>query len=155
VKARGFVPQDDPHSQNIEAGYEIEPRLQHLSIEFSDGVLGVHVGSQGAAGSFYAEVFGEAGRVRVGMYVEPQAFDSAGKPLEIKGLCDLEDKGPFAEAYRQIAGFLDGGAKPDCSDEAFVDINEIGFGAIESLLRGGETIELPNQSRTRRIWANG
>lgn len=155
VKARGFVPQDDPRSQNIEAGFEIEPRLQHLSIEFSDGVLGVHLGSGGAAGSFYADVFGDAGRVRVGMYIEPQAFDLEGKPLEIKGFCELVDKGPFTEAYRQIAASLEGGAKPDCSDEAFVHINEIGFGAIESLLSDGETIELPNQNRARRIWANG
>jgi predicted dehydrogenase len=155
VKARGSVPHDDSFPKNNETGFEIEPRLQHLSIEFSDGVLGVHVGSSSAAGSFYADVFGDKGRVRVGMYAEPQAFDSKGEPLEIKGLPELEDKGPFTEAYRQIATFLDGGAKPDCSDDAFVHINEIGFGAIESLLNGGETVELPNQNRTRRIWANG
>ncbi len=155
VRARGFVPPDDPRSQNIEAGFEIEPRLEHLSIEFSDGVLGVHVGSHGDAGSFYADVFGERGRARVGMYIEPQAWDLEGKPVEIRGFCELEDKGPFTQAYRQIAVFLDGGAKPDCSDEAFVHINEIGFGAIESVLDGGKVVELPNQNRTRRIWANG
>jgi predicted dehydrogenase len=154
VKARGFVPKDNPHAKNIQLGYEVEPRLQHLSIEYSNGVLGVHVGSHGTAGNFYVEVFGDKGRAIVGMYVEPQAFNIEGKPLEIKGLEELEDKGPFTEAYGQIARFLDGGAKPDCSDESFVTINEIGFGAIESLLCGSETISLPNQMRTRRIWAN-
>jgi predicted dehydrogenase len=154
VKARGCVPQDNPHAQNIKEGFEIEPRLQHLSLEFSDGVLGVQIGSQGAAGNFYAEVFGERGRIRVGMYIEPEAFDVKGNPLEIKGFSDLKDKGPFTEAYYQIATFLDGGAKPDCSDEAFVHVNEIGFGAIESLLCDGVTVELPNTRRTRRIWAN-
>jgi hypothetical protein len=118
-------------------------------------VLGVQIGASGDAGSFYADVFGEGGRVQVGMYRQPQAFDAEGKPLEIPGLVELVDKGPFTEAYGQIAQFLDGGAKPDCSNEAFVTINEIGFGAIESLLNGGETVELPNQKRTRRIWANG
>ncbi len=154
VQARGFIPQDDPFAKNIQVGYEIEPRLQHLSIEFADGVLGVQVGSHGPVGSFYADVFGTRGRARVGMYIEPQAFDSQGTPLEIEGFCELVDKGPFTEAYRQIATFLDGGVKPDCSDDGFVHINEIGFGAIESLLAGGKTVELPNQNRTRRIWAN-
>jgi hypothetical protein len=89
------------------------------------------------------------------MYLEPQAFDVEGKPLEIPSLSELVDKGPFTEAYRQITRFLDGGVKPDCSDETFVAINEIGFGAIESLLCNGETVDLPVQNRTRRIWANG
>ncbi|HEX8834881.1 MAG TPA: Gfo/Idh/MocA family oxidoreductase [Abditibacteriaceae bacterium] len=154
VRARGYVPTDNPHAQNIKEGFEVEPRLQHLSIDYSNGVLGMQVGAHGAAGPFYAEVFGKKGRVKVGMYTEPQAFDGEGKPLEIQGLSELEDKGPFTEAYRQIATFLDGGAKPDCSDEAFVHVNEIGFGAVESLLSDGETVELPNQERTRRIWAN-
>lgn len=155
VRARGYVRQDDPRSQNMEAGFELEPRLDHLSIEFSDGVLGVHLGTRGPAGGFYADVFGEIGRVRVGMYIEPQAFDLEGAPLEIPGFCELLDRGPFTEAYKQIAAFLDGGDKPDCTDEAFIHINEVGFGAIESLLSDGKTVELPNQNRLRRIWANG
>jgi hypothetical protein len=65
------------------------------------------------------------------------------------------DRGPFTEAYRQIAEFFDGGAKPDCSDDEFVHLNEIGFGAIESVLNNGKTIELPNVKRDRLIWANG
>ncbi|HEX8833420.1 MAG TPA: Gfo/Idh/MocA family oxidoreductase [Abditibacteriaceae bacterium] len=155
VRAHGFVPQDDKNSRNIESGFEIEPHLQHLSMEFLDGVLGVQIGDRGDAGLFYADVFGEKGRVRVGIYMEPQAFDGEGKPLKIPGLAALVDEGPFTEAYAQIARFLDGGPTPDCSDETFVAINEAGFAAIESILRDGETIELPNQNRTRRIWANG
>ncbi|HEX9998625.1 MAG TPA: Gfo/Idh/MocA family oxidoreductase [Abditibacterium sp.] len=155
VRAQGFVPEDDPRSQDIQPGYEVEPRLHHISIDFAGGVLGVQVGAAGASGSFYADVFGDKGRVTVGMYCEPQAFDLKGNPLEIPGLSEIVDRGPFAEAYRQIADFCDGGAKPDCSDEAFVHVNEIGFGAIESLLSDGKAIELPNQNRTRRIWANG
>jgi hypothetical protein len=139
----------------MEAGYELEPCLDHLSIDFSDGVLGVHLGTRSQEGGFYADVFGDKGRVRVGMYIEPQAFDLEGSPLEIGGFPELVDRGPFTEAYNQIAVFLDGGAKPDCTDEAFVQINEVGFGAIESLLADGKTVELPNQNRTRRIWANG
>jgi predicted dehydrogenase len=154
VRARGYLPTDNPFAQNIKDGFEIEPRLQHLSIEFSNGVLGVQVGSHGSSGNFYAEIFGDKGRAIVGMYVQPQAFDEKSKPLEILGFSELEDKGPFTEAYRQIAIFLDGGAKPDCSDESFAEINEIGFGAIESLLHGGKTIGLPNHNRSRRIWAN-
>jgi len=155
VRAQGIVPQDDPYSKNIEPGFEVEPHLQHLSMEFSDGVIGVQIGAGSDAGSFYADVFGENGRARVGFYVRPEAFDREGKPLEIPGLAQLVDKGPFTEAYNQIVRFLAGGPKPDCSDEAFVSINEVGFGAIESLLHNGEAVELPAQNRTRRIWANG
>ncbi len=36
----------------------IEPRLQHLAIEFSNGVLGVQIGAPSAPSQFVAEVFG-------------------------------------------------------------------------------------------------
>ena len=61
---------------------------------------------------------------------------------------------PFKVAYEQIAAHLDGGPQPDCTGTDFVAVHEIGFGGIESLLTG-RRVEIPNQNRTRKIFADG
>ena len=143
-------------TENIESGapdgFEVEPNLRHLEIEFGNGVLGVQVGQDGDGGLFYVDVFGEAGRVRAGMYAPPRAWNAKGEPLDLGEL--PPNRSVFAEAYEQIAAFLDGGPLPDCSDNSFALVNEIGFAAIESGLCHTR-IELPNTRRDRRIWANG
>ena len=148
VRARGRLVKDGRE------GYEPEPTLEHLTLEFESGALGVQVGAHGERGQFYVDVFGVAGRARVGMSFEPQAFDAENQPMDIAAQIPPMAS-VFQVAYEQIADYLDGGAKPDCSDEAFQTINEIGFAAIESLHCDGARVELPNRNRSRRIWANG
>ncbi|PQV62602.1 putative dehydrogenase [Abditibacterium utsteinense] len=136
------------------AGFEAEPHLDHLFIEFSNGVLGTQIGADGEGGSFYVDVFGTKGRVRAGIYAAPQAWDAKGNPLELGEM--PPNASVFQVVYEQIAGFLDGGPMADCTDADWHEVNEIGFVAIESASNGGfKRIELPNINRARKIWANG
>ncbi|RYX83820.1 Gfo/Idh/MocA family oxidoreductase [bacterium] len=140
------------------AGFEPEPHLDQLSIEWSNGVTGTQIGANGDGGSFYVDVFGSKGRVRAGMYAKPQAWDASGQPLDIGDV--PQDASVFQIAYEQIALSLRGGEAADCTNETWHEVNEIGFAAIESALDGGlkrmgRRIELPNCNRTRKIWANG
>lgn len=134
-------------------GFEREPGLVSLHVRYSNGVLATQVGSRGDHGQFYADVFGAKGRLRVGFYSGLAAFDEEGKERELPP--EPASGGPFAEAYDQIAGWLDGGPLPDCSEAVFPQVNEIGFGAIESIRCGGISIALPNTRRDRLIYANG
>lgn len=159
VRARAAVPKN-PDALLVAPewaakGYEGEPHLGRLHIEFGNGVEGVQIGGRGEGGEFYVDVFGDEGRARVGMYAEPGAWDRKGQPLDVSVALERSDTGPFTEAYGQIARFLDGGPLPDCAGENFVAVNEVGFGAIESLLSDGAKIELPNTRRDRKIYANG
>ncbi|MBT5876435.1 MAG: hypothetical protein HOH43_23630, partial [Candidatus Latescibacteria bacterium] len=65
-----------------------------------------------------------------------------------------ENKSVFAVAYEQIARYLDGGALPDCTNDDFAAVHEVGFAAIESV-NTGQHISIPNQRRDRLIFANG
>jgi predicted dehydrogenase len=150
VTAQAIIPEAD--EKNSRENYQPEPSLQSMAIEFQNGVAGLQVGQQGEHGQFYVDVFGENGRIRVGMYMQPAAFDKDNKPIE---LADVpENTSVFNVAYGQIADYLAGGAFPHCADDNFAAVNEIGFAAIESALTG-KTIELPNVNRHRLIWANG
>jgi len=53
-----------------------------------------------------------------------------------------------------IAAHLDGGPQPHCTNETFSIINELCFAGLESF-HSGQRVTLPNQNRTRRIFANG
>ncbi|WP_308635456.1 Gfo/Idh/MocA family protein [Paenibacillus silvisoli] len=136
------------------AGYEDEPALDAMVISFANGVTGIQVGAAGMHGDFYCEVFGTKGKVRAGMYVAPYACDSEGNEVDLSEYDSRDTTSVFTVAYNQIAGYLNGGAAPHCSDDAFICIHEIGFGAIESI-RTGAPIGLPNTNRTRKIFANG
>lgn len=156
VAARGFLPlKSEVPAEFAARGYEVEPHLERLQIEFQNGVTGLQIGARGEGGEFYADVFGTQGRARVGMYADPQAFDLKNQPLDLAAIWPIPDQGPFTEAYNQIAAYLDGGALPACAGEGFVAVNEIGFGAIESLLTAGARFELPGAKRDRKIYANG
>lgn len=135
-------------------GYEPEPILTGMTIEFANGVTGIQVGADGAHGSFYCEAIGTEGRVRAGMYIPPAAADKQGKPIDMATLGIPGDTSPFRLAYDQIAGYLDGGPRPDCTDRDFMVVNEIGFAGIESVLTQ-QRVVLPNRHRSRRIYANG
>ncbi|HEX8237570.1 MAG TPA: Gfo/Idh/MocA family oxidoreductase [Abditibacteriaceae bacterium] len=158
VVARAHYKPSQEDREKPPAGFEAEPHLDHMAIEFSNGVLGTQIGADGDGGSFYVDVFGDKGRVRAGIYAKPQAWDAEGKPLDLGTVPD--NASVFQVAYEQIADSLQGGPLADCTDDAWHEVNEIGFAAIESAVDGnmqrmGRRIELPNTHRTRKIWANG
>lgn len=142
----------DADENNSRSGYEPEPSLKRMGIEFRSGAFGVQIGQQGDHGQFYVDVFGETGRVRAGMYIPPAAFDKDNKPLDLGEV--PANTSVFDVAYGQIADYLDGGSLPHCTDDDFAVVHELGFAAIEGALSGGR-VAVPNQKRERVIWANG
>jgi len=148
VFARGHVEGDAPE------GYEPEPALDSMIIEFENGVTGIQVGNRGEHGSFYADVFGTAGHVRAGIYIPPAAFDEDGKPIDLTQHNMPANASVFQVAYDQIADYLDGGPLPHCTNDDWIAINEVGFAGIESVLTNYHIV-LPNQHRSRKIFANG
>jgi len=153
VRARGRVAPETAAQTPAGAG-EPEPQLENLHVEFASGVVGFQVGAEGPHGSFYAEIFGTAGRVRAGMYVDPLVTDAKGKPVDLAPHGLPANASVFQVAYEQIAAHLDGGPPPHCSGNDLMAVAEIGFGGIESLL-SDRRVDLPNRQRTRRIFANG
>jgi len=141
-------------STQTSAGYEPEPTLDNMVIEFAGGITGVHIGATGDQGGFYASVFGTEGRVRAGIYTPPFAADAKGNAIDLKQHGMPENKSVFTVAYEQIADHLDGGPLPHCTDADWEAVHEIGFGGIESMI-SGRRIELPNKNRTRKVFANG
>ena len=150
VYARGHVGQ----GVEVPAGYEPEPELDGMVIEFANGVTGFQVGGDGEYRQFYAEVLGTAGYVRAGIYIQPVVRDGEGKPVDLATLALPEKASVFKVAYEQIADHLDGGPKPHCSDVDMVTVHELGFAGIESALTD-QRVALPNTNRTRKVWANG
>jgi predicted dehydrogenase len=148
VYARGSVSGAAPE------GYEPEPNLTSLIIEFANGVTGVQIGDAGEHGMFYCDVIGSEGRARAGIYTAPYACDKKGKAIDLAALGRPANASPFKGAYDQIAAYLDGGPRPACTDEDWIAVHEIGFAGIESVLTN-RRIELPNANRARRIFANG
>ncbi len=150
VFARGRVEVDD----KTPAGYEPEPVLDTMIIEFENGVTGIQVGTTGEHGGFYAEVFGSAGYVRAGIYIPPAAFDKDGKPIDLTQHNMPANASVFQIAYDQIADYLAGGPLPHCTNDDWIAVNEVGFAGIESVLTDYRIV-LPNQHRSRKIFANG
>ena len=140
--------------QSVPDGYEPEPRLASMIVEFEDGITGTQIGHDGEHGRYYCEVNGTAGRARVPFYSDPSAWDGGGGSIDLEAFGMPAGASPFKLAYEQIAGHLDGGDLPDCTDDNFAAVNEIGFAAIESVLTDCR-IELPGENRRRRIFANG
>jgi len=147
VFARGNAAGDAP------AGYEVEPSLDLMTIEFANGVRGLQVGTGGEHGGFYVDVFGTEGMVRAGMYIGPWARNKSGV-VDLSAHNMPENASVFKIAYGQIARHLDGGPVPDCTDDTFVAVHEAGFAGIESV-HTGQRVKLPNVNRTRRVFANG
>jgi predicted dehydrogenase len=151
VYARGRVAGAAP------AGYEPEPDLASMVIEFANGVAGIQIGAAGEHGMFYCDVIGSEGRARTGIYTAPFACDKKGqaiRPEVVAALGMPANASPFKGAYDQIAAYLDGGPRPACTDEDWIAVHEIGFAGIESVLTN-RRIELPNANRARCIFANG
>lgn len=147
VYARGSVSGEAP------AGYEAEPSLDLMTIEFANGVRGQQVGVDAEHGGFYVDVFGSEGMVRAGMYIPAWARDKKGV-IDLKAHNMPENASVFKVAYEQIARHLDGGPLPDCTDSHFIAVHETGFAGIESMLTG-KRVTLPNVNRTRKVFANG
>jgi predicted dehydrogenase len=135
-------------------GYQPEPDLSSMTIEFENGVAGIQIGAAGEHGMFYCDVVGTEGRARAGIYIPPFACDKKGKPIDLAALGIPANTSPFKGAYDQIAAYLDGGSRPACTDEDWIAVHEIGFAGIESVLTN-QRVALPNANRSRRIFANG
>jgi predicted dehydrogenase len=147
IFARGKISGEAPD------GFEVEPQLDAMTIQFANGITGIQVGFGGEHGEFYCEVFGTKGRIRTGMYVKPSAVNEEGEPIDLSGLNFPNDASVFTIAYDQIADYLSGGPLPNCTDEHFITVNEIGFAAIESILTNN-TVMIPNTNRQRKVYAN-
>ena len=141
---------------DLPPGYEPEPKLGALTIEFANGIIGVQVGEKGDHGGLYCDIMGTRGRLRAGMYTPPQALDHKNREIDLTahGVCRDEGTSVFTVAYAQIADYLDGGPLPHCTNQEAAVVNEIGFGAIESLIEG-TLIGLPVENRGRKIFADG
>lgn len=144
VYAVGNVP-----SVDVPAGYEPEPTIDTMMVEYASGVTGVQIDD----GGMWAEVLGTEGRARLGMYIDPIAFNKDGQPIDVLSLMP-ENRSVFEVAYDEIAEHLDGGPKPACTDEAWHIVHEIGFAGIESVHTKAR-VTLPNTQRGRRVFANG
>lgn len=141
--------------EDLPPGYEPEPNLDALVIEFANGVTGIQIGENGDHGGLYCDIIGTRGRVRAGMYIAPYARDHKNREIDLSGHgCRREETSVFTVAYGQIADYLDGGPLPHCTDQHAALVNEIGFGAIESVI-DGRLITLPVENRQRRIHTNG
>lgn len=138
----------------VPAGYEPEPSMHNMTIEFASGIQGVQLAANTQYTGFYVDVFGSEGYVRAGIYTPPVAMDKKWNMIDLAPHNMPPDASVFKVAYEQIAAHLDGGPKADCTDQQWVHVNEIGFAGIESVHRD-ERITLPNAHRTRRVHANG
>jgi predicted dehydrogenase len=149
VYARGTVAQ-----KQLPAGYEPEPSLTDMMIDFENGVSGLQIGTDGEHGSFYCDVVGTEGRARAGIYTQPYACSKKGAAIDLAQYGIPENASPFTMAYDQIAAHLDGGPLPACTGADWEVVHEIGFAAIESILTGTR-VALPSANRARRIYADG
>ncbi|MCJ8329686.1 MAG: Gfo/Idh/MocA family oxidoreductase [Lentisphaeria bacterium] len=153
VFASGDVGQDEDGQKD---GYEAEPSINNMIIEFASGISATQIGYKGPYGGFCVEVIGEKGCVVVPFYGVPTAVDADKNSIDLSGMDvpEWNSTSPFKHAYDQIATMLDGGPPADCTDATFHAVNEIGFAGIESV-HTNSAIELPNKRRERVIWANG
>lgn len=148
VYARGHLPEEE-----VPEGYEPEPALDAMTIEFANGVIGTQIGATGEHATFYCDVIGSEGLVRAGIYIPPFARTKEG-PVDLAALGMPDNASVFTVAYNQLAACLDGGPASHCTDEDWIAVHEIGFAGIESVLTD-QRITLPNVNRERKVWANG
>jgi predicted dehydrogenase len=154
VYATGRPGSGDVRNGNVPTGYEPEPNLDGMVVEFENGVTGMQVGSDGEHGGFYCDVYGSEGSARAGIYTEPVIRNAKREPFDLAQFNIPPEQSVFTVAYDQIAACLDGGPKPHCTDGDFTQVNELGFAAVESILTH-QRVTIPNQNRTRKIYANG
>lgn len=137
---------------NLPMGYEPEPLLDNMVIEYSNGITGYHIGEYNDFWGLYCDIFGTAGRVRVQSdNINVSGFRGFDKAINISDFNLPEKKSVFTVAYEQIADYLEGGPKPHCTDEDWITVHEIGFAGIESI-HTKKRIQLPNQKRDRKIF---
>ncbi len=136
---------------HLPTGYEPEPLLDNMQIEFASGVTGYQIGEYNDYWGLYCDLFGTAGRVRVQSdLMKVQAFSGFEKEIDLSGYGFPEKQGVFAEAYREFAKYLSGGALPSCSNRTMAAVQEIGFGAVDSMITGNRIV-IPNTNRDRKI----
>jgi len=137
---------------DVPIGYEPEPLLDSMMIEYSNGVIGYHIGEYNDFWGLYCDIFGTKGRIRVQSdKIHISGCNSFDKIIDVAEFNIPERKSVFSVAFDQIADYLEGGPKPDCTDENWVAVHEIGFAGIESI-HLKKRIELPNQTRDRKIF---
>ena len=149
VYARGTIPENE-----VPPGFEPEPNLRSMIIEFKSGIIGTQVDTTNELGNFSCTIQGTEGRACVAFYNPPLAWNKKGEAIDLRSHnIPGMSTSPFKVAYEQIADHLDGGPPPDCTGHDYIAVHEIGFGGIESIATG-KRIELPNLNRTRKIFAN-
>jgi predicted dehydrogenase len=155
VTAVGRV-ENDPdmtwHSiDNPPEGYEPEPLLDSMVIEYKSGIIGYHISDHNDYWGLYCDIFGTKGRVRIQSdLMQVSGFLGFDKPIDFGAYNIPPKKGVFDVAYNQIADYLEGGPPPECSGSDYTAVQEIGYGAVESIYQGGR-ITLPVVKRDRKI----
>lgn len=135
-------------------GFHAEPTMRSMYVEFENGVTGTQIEMPGEYGGFVADVVGTEGWAKCGIYTTPKIIIKGKGEADISTLGYPEEISPFTVAYGQIADYLDGGRKADCTDDTFRIINELGFAACESI-RTGEKVNVGSADRSFKIYANG
>jgi predicted dehydrogenase len=136
---------------NLPDGYEAEPLLDNMMIEFKSGIIGYQIGAHNDYWGLYCDIFGSKGRVRIQSdLMEVSGFLGFDTPIDFRPYHFPEKKGVFDVAYNQIADYLEGGPPPECSRSDFMAVQEIGYGAVESIYQGGRIL-LPAAKRDRMI----
>ena len=91
--------------------------------------------------------------IPAGIYTPPLARTKDGA-VDLSQHAMPPNASVFKVAYDQIANHLDGGPLPHCTDDDWHVVNELGFAGIESALTG-QRVTIPNQNRSRMVYANG
>jgi predicted dehydrogenase len=152
VTARGRWPDSTP---NLPPGFEPEPFLDSMHIEFRGGLVAHQIGAPSDLDDFHVDVFGTDGMLRLPSYRAPIWLDVKRQPVPPEQWAAQPDRSVYTVAYDQIADHLDGGPIPACTGAEALKVHEIGMAAIESMLAGGARIELPLTQRDRRVYTIG
>jgi len=133
-------------------GYDSDPHLKSMVIEFENGVTGIQLPTSGGQPGYYCDVYGTKGHLRVGMSV-PTVLELWSKNQGTPEPKEPASRSAFLEAYEDIARHLAGGPLPCCTDRSFMIVNELVFAAAESVY-SGKREKVPCGNRLRRIDAS-
>lgn len=151
VTARGRFRDEAP---GVPDGYEAEPCLDSMVLEFASGVVAHHIGANSDYGEFRVDLFCERGRIRLPYHGRPLVSGTDGEPVDLDAYRQISMASEYTLAYDEIARSLDGGQPPQCDGPDALHVHEVGMAAIESM-RTGLRVALPLTDRNRRVWSDG
>lgn len=151
VTAKGSIkniPDMSWHSiDNVPLGYEPEPDLDSMIIEYKSGVVGIQIGEHNDFWGLYCDVFGTLGRIRIQSdLLHISGYMGHDKKINVEELDLPENDGVFKVAYNQFSEHLNNGTPIDCCDDDMVAVQENGLAAVESI-KTKERISLPCKNR--------